>query len=334
LRITIAVCVLVAIIGAAPAHAHHSRAPYDTTVEVTLEGTVAKVLWENPHTYLTLELAGPDGRPVMQEVEVGPLSTLRPLGLTEGVLIPGEHVIVRANPNRLGAGHSVVGLDVTTGDGTIFPLHVFGRSRPAPITAKAGSLAGQWVPTPDGLGGMVQGVRNWPLTDVGAKGVADVPSQQASQAKCVPWPAPLLMALPMLRTIEVGDAAVSFRFDWMNAARIVHLDVTQHPAEVAPSLQGHSIGWWEGETLVVDTVGFAPHREGAGWSLPSGDSKHLVERFALNEDRLSLTYQFTVEDPLSLTQPVTYSMRWAHRPELKASGQECNAEIATRFLRQ
>ncbi len=72
------VCVLGASVIGAPAGAHHSRAPYDTTIEVTLEGTVAKVLWENPHTYLTLELTGPDGHAVMQEVEVGPLSTLRP----------------------------------------------------------------------------------------------------------------------------------------------------------------------------------------------------------------------------------------------------------------
>ena len=93
----------------------------------------------------------------MQEVEVGPLSTLRPLGLTEDVLVPGDHIIVRANPNRLGAGHTVVGLDVTASDGTIYPLHVFGRSRPAPATMKADNLAGQWVPTPDGLAGMVQG---------------------------------------------------------------------------------------------------------------------------------------------------------------------------------
>ena len=86
--------------------------------------------------------------------------------------------------------------------------------------------------------------------------------------------------------------------------------------------------------MVVDTVAFTPHREGAGWSLPSGKSKHLVERLALNEDGASLSYEFTVEDPLSLTRPVTYGMRWTYRPDLKASGQECNAEVATRFLRQ
>ena len=84
---------------------------------------------------------------------MGPLSTLRPLGLTEEVLILGEHIVVRANPNRLGAGRTVVGLDVTTSNGTIYPLHIFGRSRPPPAALKADNLAGQWVPTTDGLGG-------------------------------------------------------------------------------------------------------------------------------------------------------------------------------------
>jgi len=328
----LALCALGAVGGLTPARAHHSRAAFDTSVEVVIEGTIATVAWKNPHTYLTLDVAGADGRSVVQEVEVGPLSTLRPLGLTEAVLVPGARVTVRANPNRRGAGHTVVGLDVTTSAGTVFPLHVFGRSSPAPITAAAASLAGRWVPLPQGLNGLVQGARTWPLTEAGRQGVTDVASQQVSQADCTPWPAPLLMALPMLRTIEVSDEAVRFRFDWMNAERVVRLDVAEHPADLEPSLQGHSIGRWDGETLVIDTVGFAPDREGAGFGVPSGERKHLVERLALGEDRRQLDYEFTVDDPLSLTKPVTYSMQWLHRPDLEPVNQECDLEVATRFL--
>ena len=331
---TLALATLVTILGAwtSPAIAHHSRAAFDTSVEVVIEGTVTQIAWKNPHTYLTLAVEGANGQRVLQEVEVGPPATLRPLGLSEEVLAPGDRVAVRANPSRKGPGHTVVGLDVTKSDGAVVPLHVFGRSRPTPVTAAASSLAGSWVPLPAGLNGLVQGARGWPLTDAGRLAIDDIASQQKSQGDCTPWPAPLLMALPMLRTLEISADTVTMRFDWMNARRVVHLDVVAHPENVEPSLHGHSIGRWESETLVVDTIGFAPDREGAGFGVPSGPNKHLSERFSLSDDRQRLVYEFTVDDPLSLTQPVTYSLEWLHRPDLQPSGLACDMAVATRFL--
>jgi hypothetical protein len=331
----LALAVLAAtVIDCTPASAHHSRAAFDTTTEVTIEGVVKNVVWANPHVYMTLEVAGPGGQPVAQEVEVGPLSSLRPLGLTQEALAAGDRVTVRANPNRAGPGHTVVGLDVTTSDGTIYPLHVFGRARPPPAAQKAAGLAGRWVPLTTGLQGLVQGASTWPLTDVGRQGIADVKSQQASQSECSPWPAPLLMALPVMRTIDVSADTITVRFDWMNGLRAVHMNLNEHPAGVAPSPQGHSIGRWDGAALVIDTVAFTPHREGAGFGIPSGASKHLIERLTLDADRATLTYEFTVEDPLSLTQAVTRRFQWAYRPDLEPTGQPCDAEIATRFLRE
>jgi hypothetical protein len=303
-------------------------------VEVQIVGTVADVSWRNPHTYLTLDVAGSDGNVVRQEVEVGPLSTLRPLGLTEQELTRGERVTVRANPNRRGPGFTVVGLDVTKSDGRVFPLHVSGRPAPAPVAATADSLAGRWVPATSGLLGLVQQVGTWPLTEVGREGVADTASQQASQARCEPWPAPLLMALPMLRTIDIAEDVVTLRFDWMSAERTVYLAPAEHPASLRSSLQGHSIGRWESGALVIDTVGFEAHREGAGFGVPGGEGKHLVERLSLNEDRSRLTYQFTIDDTLSLSAPVTYSMEWIHRPDLQPTAQSCDPTTATRFLRE
>ena len=111
---------------------HHSRAAFDMTVEVLLEGTVADVTWANPHTYFKLETRDVAGRPMLQEVEVGPLSTLQPLGLTRAAVGPGDRVTVRANPNRRGPGHLVVGLEVTKSNGDVFPLHVVRPGRPVP----------------------------------------------------------------------------------------------------------------------------------------------------------------------------------------------------------
>jgi hypothetical protein len=325
-----AVIVLVGLLPCA-AVAHHSRAAFDTAVEVLLEGTVADVTWANPHTYFRLETRDSEGKSVLQEVEVGPLSTLQPLGLTRAAITPGDRVTVRVNPNRRGPGHLVVGLELTKSDGNVYPLHVVRPGRPAPAALPATSLAGRWVPANDGFMGIVQGSRNWPLTDAGRAGVADGAGD--SQGRCTAWPAPLLMGLPMLRTIEVGADRVSFTFDWMGASRIVLLGA-EHPRDLQPTLQGHSIGRWDGDTLVIDSIGFTPHEEGAGFGVPSGEGKHLVERLTLLPDRSRLVYEFTVEDSLSLKEPVTYSMQWVHRPDLQPTGQECDRELATRFLRE
>lgn len=323
--------ILAAACTAGSALAHHSRAAYDSSTEIDITGVVANVAWTNPHIYIVLDVAGANG-PAQQQIEVGPLSTLGPLGLSRSVLTSGERVTVRANPNRKGPGFIVVGLDVTKSDGSIYPLHVFGRSRPPPAASKAESLAGRWVPTTEGWREMVRGAADYPMTERARKIVADVQSQVASQAECAPWPAPVLMGLPALRTIDVRPDVVTMRFDWMSAERTVHMNLATHPANLAPSLHGHSIGHWEGATLVIDTVGFAAHREGAGFGIPAGEQKHLTERLTLREDHTSLDYQFTVEDPLSLTAAVTRKIQWTYRPDLTASGQTCDPEVAKRAL--
>ena len=121
---------------------------------------------------------------------------------------------VRANPNRAGPGRTVVGLQVTQSDGT--DRCTCSRRRfQRPAAHRADGLAGRWVPLLTGLQGLVQGARTWPLTDAGRTGIADVKSQQASQSGCSPWPAPMLMALGVMRTIEVSANMIVLRFDWM-----------------------------------------------------------------------------------------------------------------------
>jgi hypothetical protein len=74
--------------------------------------------------------------------------------------------------------------------------------------------------------------------------------------------------------------------------------MTQHPANVKPSRAGHSIGRWDGDVLVVDTVGFLP-----GVLSPpvlNSDKLHVVERFALDPKTQTLTRSYTAEDPVYL----------------------------------
>ena len=71
--------------------------------------------------------------------------------------------------------------------------------------------------------------------------------------------------------------------------------MTAHPAKITPSRGGHSIGRWDGDTLVVDTVGFEPGT--LTGSLPHSNKLHVVERFTLNPATFELTRGIVAEDP-------------------------------------
>src|SRR5262245_27419837 len=118
---------------AGAAYAHHSAAAFDTQTSITVEGTVVEYAWKNPHVYFTLEVAGPDGSTISQDVEAGAGSVLLPLGLSPESLVAGEHVVVSGNPNKHGAGHVMLGREVLKDDGSVLPLNIASRStRTAP----------------------------------------------------------------------------------------------------------------------------------------------------------------------------------------------------------
>jgi hypothetical protein len=107
----------------------------------------------------------------------------------------------------------------------------------------------------------------------------------------------------------------------------------EHPADVRPSLHGHSVGRWEGDTLVIDTIGFEPNPSGIALNVPAGPGKHTVERLTLTPDRIRLRYEVTVEDPTYLSAPATLTQQWDHRPDLEFSQNSgaCDPEVARRY---
>jgi hypothetical protein len=112
----------------------------------------------------------------------------------------------------------------------------------------------------------------------------------------------------------------------------VYLDQESHDGAVE-SIQGHSIGHWEGNALVIDTTHFTPLRAIMPHiGLPSGPGRHLTERLELNESGTHLNYSFELEDSEFLTGTMTVSgIELAYRPDLQYDAVPCDLENARRF---
>ena len=328
-RLTVATLSLaVTTLMGAPASAHHSVSMFDTTKEILIEGKVARFDWVNPHMYLVVETTGPDGKPARIEGEGLGITQALVDGLDRDALKPGTPVVMRANPNRGGWGKQVRIQDVTTQDGVIHPFYAANR-RTRTLTP-AESIEGHWAPARAALGAAFGAMAQWPVTTAARQ----VQAKLEADGKCMTEPTPVLSILDELRTIEVGDKEVVLKFDNTgdHVDRVVHMGA-QHPANVQPSVHGHSIGRWEGQTLVIDTIGFEPNLSGIALNIPSSAGKHTVERLTLTEDKLCLRYEVTVEDPMYLSAPATLTQQWDHRPDLEFSQDvgKCDPEVANRY---
>jgi hypothetical protein len=97
------------------------------------------------------------------------------------------------------------------------------------------------------------------------------------------------------RVIQRGDT-IMIQHGRLGVERIIHMNVSEHPDRIEPSLTGHSIGRWDGDMLVVDTVGFAAGLFNA--RTPHSDQLHVVEEFTFDTETQQLRRSFVANDPL------------------------------------
>ncbi|HUI76849.1 MAG TPA: hypothetical protein VLY24_03010 [Bryobacteraceae bacterium] len=99
--------------------------------------------------------------------------------------------------------------------------------------------------------------------------------------------------------------------------REIYMDGREHPKNPEPSFLGHSIGRWEGETLVVDTVGFNERFWVSREGIPHTTALHTTERFT-RVDYDDLRYEITIDDPGAYSKPWSggFMIRWSADEEL------------------
>jgi hypothetical protein len=130
---------------------------------------------------------------------------------------------------------------------------------------------------------------------------------------------PALMDAGSPLDIRQGTTAVIIAPENQSAARYLYLNRQQHIGKdiYDPSTNGDSIAHWEGDNLVVDTIGF--HETRGVTSIPGGGIKtansHLVERYRLLSDGAVLSVMFTWTDPKVFRVPHTYEFRYYRMPK-------------------
>lgn len=317
-----------------PVFAHHSSAAFDTQTVTTITGTITEYSFRNPHIYMTLVRKLEDGTEITTEVEAGAGSVIAPLGFTRDSVKIGDLVSVAGNPGKRDPEGLLLGKELYKEDGTYLPLNISSRSTVPESTAAATSIEGTWFAPRASFFGFLGSARDWQTTPA-AKAVVEAATKASTPSPvkdCVPIGAPALIFYPVANIIEVDDDKVVMTVDWLDSVRTFYLDGREHPPATETSVQGHSTAHWEGTTLVADSANFAANPIGLTTTLPSSTQKHLVERFELSADGKSMTYSGILEDPEYLAAPVEWSGTLQYRPDMQASNEACDLEVARRFL--
>ena len=176
------------------------------------------------------------------------------------------------------------------------------------------------------------------LTEKGeaAKAAYDPLSPENPESQCIGRPSPGMLVSSTRYPIEIsfnGNDTITIRSQYWDELRTVYMDGREHPADSERTHSGHSIGRWDGDTLVVDTRNFADHRSPYQIGVPSGAQKHVIERYRLIEDGSRIAVEFMLEDPEYLAAPMTHARELIYVPDIEMTPFECDMEATSRFLR-
>jgi len=356
MKTRIALLIGAGLVAAATSSAHHGFGNFAMNEDIALTGTITRLDFVNPHSWLHFNVIEENGETVEHRCELRSATTLRRSGWTPDMFVAGMRITIEGSPDRadpLACYTSTIAF----ADGT--SLDRYGQripatataSRPARLANGEPNLSDEWaveqrvMTDPKGRDGTlvplsevegfeagavpdgqreIPGARGTPEAEQGRNPLAGFGARSAVGLTGAGEAAMAALAeIPRAeRSCSVGSIAsdwggesvnritqrvetILFQYGRHGLERTVHMDMDTHPSNIEPSWGGHSIGRWEDDVLVVDTVGFLPGR--LTGTTPHSAELHVVERFSLGDDALSLTREYTAEDPAYFTE--SYSGR-------------------------
>jgi Family of unknown function (DUF6152) len=321
---------------AGSAWAHHGTANFDLSKQLELHGTVAEMAFVNPHSYLYLDVTDENGQVVAWRCEMRAATVLRRSGWTPEMFTVGTPLKVLGSPSRT-EPHTCYVSTIEFPNGTEANRYSqlskggapTGQDRPARLASGEPNIAGDWaaeqrvMTDPRGREGTLvplsvaeeraaEGQGPGPTRPPGGGPIRVQPTEAGAQAAagydaqndnprfhCQPTNIFMDWTFDQhVNEIVQTASTITLKYGFMDLQRTIHMDMSEHPADVTPSTAGHSIGRWDGDVLVVDTVGFAPGYLDTRRGIMYSNQMHVVERFTYDHDAKTLTRSWVAEDPL------------------------------------
>jgi hypothetical protein len=324
--------------------AHHSFAPhFDAAKPVSISGTVTEYEAKNPHSYLHISAVDENGRTREYVCESHGVTQLTRNGITPQLLKVGTKLRVTGSLSRH-SPYMCFFNTVELADGR--SLSVNGPRDPAQqAMAPRKDIFGTWLLAPNpgrstsGPQPMMQS-----LTPAGQKAVAGYdPFKDDPTFRCDPvairraWGAP---GTPLRLYRENGNVVI--QHEWMDVKRTVHLNLKEHPKNGPRTSLGHSIGRFEGDTLVVETANYSAGVLNQYVEQPGQPTRGLlhsaalttVERIHLDAARQRLVVDIDLADPEFFSKPFpTGSLEYAPS-NLTIEPFNCSPEGVTGSIRR
>ena len=319
-------------LAAVAALAHHGAAPYDGDVTKTVIGTVTNFRFTNPHVLIYVDVVEDDGEIVNWSGELtSPNRLARAAGGAGGnvnwnkdILRPGDIIELSGNPARNGApslrlrrvidsnGVTLVGGDGSTASTT--PAARLASNSVATSPDDTGDLSGVWMRANSepyenyAFSEELPPMTEWALEryqasrpTFGENGVT-VADTNDPVYQCLPPGTPRIYFHPRPFEIIQTPGRVLISYEYQQLLRAVYTDGRPHRDDLAASWMGDSIGRWDGDTLVVESVNFNENTWIDRRGVPHSDQLRVEERFSIN-DSGQLTIDITVDDPIAFTEP-------------------------------
>jgi hypothetical protein len=188
-------------------------------------------------------------------------------------------------------------------------------------------LNGVWerpyVPDMSKDGANQKGAGTIPFTPEYAQMFKDYdPAKFDYTGRCLPQGLTRSMNSPFpVRLVETNDL-VAILYEAWNVFEIVHTDGRPHPKNPDALWFGNSVGKWDGDTLVVDTIGFNDKTNMDTVGHPHSDAMHTVERFTRTDEK-HIAYEITIEDPKAFTRPWKNTRTFTLRPDWEIMEYSC-----------
>ena len=164
----------------------------------------------------------------------------------------------------------------------------------------------------------------------GPNGVADsndpVNPTTIDASGCFPPGVPRVYLHPFPMEIVQTPGRVLMIYEFNHFVRQIFTDGRKHSTDLGPTWMGDSIGKWEGDTLVADTIGFNDKTWLDRAGHPHSEDLHLVERFR-RVDANTLTIDLTIEDPTAYTKPLNSQLTFQLKPSWNLTEMICEDNV-------